>query len=65
MTDNNLNTIILELKTKIAEIKAELQNVKEDIEKLKSEDKFTGVYLDGVPDYAVEYIKYEKKKEGE
>lgn len=57
---------ILELKSELKALKLEIEELKEEIRKIKESENNTGVYLDGCPDYAREYIsKSIKKKEGE
>lgn len=59
-----LETQISELRRQLAELKAYVNNHEKRIKDIEDGEIGTGVYLDGVPEYAVEYIKGQKK-EGE
>lgn len=49
----------LELKNEISALKLELKELREEFENYKRESSGTGVYLDGCPEYAKEYIQRE------
>ena len=48
-----------------AEYLLKFQELEKKVEALESGSLGTGVYLEGCPDFATEYIKSENKKEGE
>ena len=56
---------IQEFMLKFDELKASVLDITQRLEKLESGEVDSGVYLDGCPDYAAEYITNSKKKEGE
>ena len=56
---------IQEFMLKFDELKASVLDITQRLEKLESGEVDSGVYLDGCPDYAVDYITNSKKKEGE
>lgn len=62
----DLEKKITKLEHENAQFKIIVQNYEERISKLESGEKNTGVYLDGAPDYVVDYVtKSVDKKEGE
>lgn len=61
MTKEEIQEFMLEF----AELKASVLDIIQRLEKLESGEANSGVYLDGCPDYAVDYITNSKKKEGE
>lgn len=52
---------IKELETKLVELNLTIQSLQDRVQKLEDSEVSTGVYLDGVPEYAKDYIN----KEGE
>lgn len=55
-----------ELLEKVATLTATINILEQRVEKLETGEKDTGVYLDGCPDYARDYINDSlKDKEGE
>ena len=48
-----------------AEYLLKFQELEKKVEELESGSLGTGVYLEGCPDFATEYIKSENKKDGE
>lgn len=62
----DLEKKITKLEHENSQFKIIVQNYEERISKLESGEKNTGVYLDGAPDYVVDYVtKSVDKKEGE
>lgn len=59
------NEQIQELISKISELQANVQKLIQRVEALENGSIGTGVYLDGCPEYAMDYIKNSIKKEGE
>jgi cell division protein FtsB len=59
------NEQIQELVAKISELQANVQQLIQRVETLESGSIGTGVYLDGCPEYATDYIRNSIKKEGE
>ena len=59
LIDDKLSPII----ETIAKTNLQLQTLREDFNKFKEDGASTGVYLDGCPDYAVDYIKKDDKNE--
>lgn len=59
------NEQIQELISKISELQANVQQLIQRVEVLENGSTGTGVYLDGCPEYAMDYIKNSIKKEGE
>lgn len=55
---------IKELEAKIAELNLKVISLEERVKDLEDGSISTGVYLEGVPDYAKEYIQ-KSNKEGE
>lgn len=59
------NEQIQEIVAKISELQANVQQLIQRVETLENGSTGTGVYLDGCPEYATDYIKKSFKKEGE
>lgn len=60
------NDEMIKILNDISTLKAEIMDIKKRLEILENGESGSGVYLEGCPDYAVEYIKAEtKKREGE
>lgn len=67
MNTEKLEEMLLKALNDISTLKAKVNELNLEFENFKKESSGTGVYLDGCPDYAKEYIvsKMEHKKEGE
>lgn len=56
---------VMDLENKLNGFILNNQVLEDRIKKLEESEKNTGVFLDGAPDYVVEYVTKEEKKEGE
>lgn len=60
------NDKLKELLEKVSTLTATVNQLQQRVEKLETGEKDTGVYLDGCPDYARDYINESlRDKEGE
>lgn len=57
---------VIKLEQEVSSLKATIVELEKKLDEYINGDGFTGVYLDGCPDYAKDYIKKDSKdKEGE
>lgn len=63
--NKEMEKIVKDLELKIAELTVKVQTLTLEVEQLKRGEHYTGVYMEGAPDYVVDYIRKEEKKEGD
>lgn len=64
MNQRKIEDSIIKVLAEIAELKLKNTDLEKRVKELEEGSMTTGVYLEGCPDYAKDYI-IEKKKEGE
>lgn len=67
MSDNSkkLEQKVLDLENKLNSVILSNQLLEDRIKAIEEGEKNTGVFLDGSPDYVIEYVTKQEKKEGE
>ena len=63
--ENKLEQKIMDLENKLNGFILNNQLLEDRIKRIEDGEKNTGVFLEGAPDYVVEYVTKEEKKEGE